>query len=288
MRCLRGCGGRCCLSEGRGLHGHLELVADLDVRGITRLRHQSFRSPMHLSKPHHEAGVLVVNMVNPTAGLLEGDRLRIDVRVEQGARLLLTAPSASRVHAMHGGDAKVVQRLEVKAGSSLDWCPEVLIPQSKARYRQETNINVQAGGELLFFESLAPGRTAYDEVFAYQELHWATDLRVEGRWLARERYRLSPHDPSIGAFSARFPQGYYAGALLVSPALTSASVCWQDLRQLQNSEVWSGTSQLGEEAFSWKLVAANSLTLRRSLRQGREMIYASLGRSMPRLRRGDW
>ena len=275
------------MSEDRGLAGHLELVADLDARGFTRLRHQSFRAPMHLSKPHHQAGTLVVNLVNPTAGLLEGDRLRIDVRVERGARLLLTAPSANRVHAMRDGHAEVVQHLQVEAGGSLDWWPEVLIPQAGARYRQQTEIDVQAGGELLFFESLAPGRTASDEVFAYHELCWATDLRVEGRCVARERYRLSPSDASVGALRARFSQGYYAGALLVSPKLTAVSACWEELRGLQAPEVWSGTSRLGGGAFSWKLVTADSLAMRRSLRVGREMIYAALGRSVPPLRRND-
>ena len=33
---------------------------------------------------------------NPTAGILEGDRLESTVRVDAGAALLLTTPSASR------------------------------------------------------------------------------------------------------------------------------------------------------------------------------------------------
>ena len=73
-------GGTFCLRE-RGLAGHLELVCDVDSRGWTRLGHQSFRAPYHLSKPHHDAGALVLNVVNPTAGLLEGDR-----SAERGAR----------------------------------------------------------------------------------------------------------------------------------------------------------------------------------------------------------
>ena len=44
---------------------------------------------MHLSKPHHDAETLVLNVVNPTAGLLEGDEIDCRVDVQSGARLLL-------------------------------------------------------------------------------------------------------------------------------------------------------------------------------------------------------
>ena len=214
------------MSEARCLSGHLELVCDLDARGLTRLRHQSFRPPVHLSKPHHDAGVLVVNMINPTAGLLEGDRLRLDVRVETGARLLLTSPSANRVHQMTIGHAEVTGRFQVSAGGSLDWWPELLIPQAGANYRQKITLEVEPGGELFFFESVAPGRTAMKEVFAYRELRWATDLLVGGRLLARERYCLRPDDDAVTALRRQFP------ASVLRELAAGISAVWQALRLL--------------------------------------------------------
>ena len=270
---------------GRGLSGHLELVADADARGQTRLRHQSFCAPVHLSKPFHDADALVVNIVNPTAGLLDGDRLRIDVRVERGARLVLTTPSANRVHTMHGGHAEVTHRFLVEAGGSLEWWPELLIPQRGARYRQRTELDVAEGGELLFFEQLAPGRTAAGEVFAYDELRWATDLRVAGRLLARERYGLLPGGGSLDALRQRFPQAYYASAFVVTPGTGVPSACWETLRAAQGADAWVGASALAEGIFAWKLVAANSLALRWTAGAMRETVYGVLGRRCPAWRR---
>jgi len=70
-----------------------------------------------LSKPHDDEGTLVVNIVNPTAGLLAGDRVRYDVAVESGARVLLTAPSASRAHRIVEGDARMAQEFHVAAAA---------------------------------------------------------------------------------------------------------------------------------------------------------------------------
>ena len=288
MHCWLGCGGRCCLSESRCLSGHLELVCDLDSRGLTRLRHQSFRPPIHLSKPHHDAGVQVVNMINPTAGLLEGDQLRMDVQVEPGAHLLLTSPSSTRVHTMKTGHAEVTGRFQVRAGGSLDWWPEFLIPQAGANYQQEMELEVEPGGEMLFFESIAPGRTAMKEVFAYRELRWATDLRVGGRLLARERCCLRPEEAAVAALRRQFPEAYFASALLVSPRFEKQSACWGALQALHHGNVWSGVSALGEGTYAWKIVAGESLGFRHALREGRRAIYATLARPLPSLRRDGW
>ena len=273
------------MSETRGLAGHLELVCDVDARGVTRLRHQSFRAPVHLSKPYHDAGALVLNVVNPTAGYLDGDRLRTDVRVERGARLLLTTPSASRVHTMRGGHAEVDQHFRVAGGGLLEVWPELLIPQRGARYRQRTDLALDAGAELIFFETLAPGRVASGEAFAFDELRWSTDVRLSGRPVARERYRLVPHDGSLDFLRRRFPYAYYASAFAVAPALTAKLAGWDALRALQSGTVWCGISQLAEGAFALKLLAADSVQFRRTLHVIRRTVYAGMGRLPPGLRR---
>ena len=205
--------------SARGLRGHLDIICAADAAGRSHLRHQSFCAPIHLSKPHLEEETLVVNVVNPTAGLLAGDRIASRVAVERGARLLLTTPSASRAHRTGDGYAEVTQELHVAAGGWLENWPELLIVQGGARYRQRTTIRVETGGELLFFESLAPGRVAMGEVFEFAELQWEMDLVHGGEWVARERYRLTPDAESVRAWRAQFVTGYYASCFVVSPRL---------------------------------------------------------------------
>ena len=276
------------MSEGRGLAGHLELICDVDSRGWTRLRHQSFRAPYHLSKPHHDGGALVLNVVNPTAGLLEGDRLRSDVRIERGARLVLTTPSANRVHTMRGGTAECGQTFRVDSGGSLEVWPELLIPQSGARYLQKTVAELSRGAELLFFETLAPGRVASGEAFVFDDLRWTTDVRFDGRLVVRERYTLNPADGSLNALRRVFPHAYYGSAILVSPRLDTSAPALVSLRELQGDNVWLGVSALEKNVYALRCMASDSMTFRRTLHAARKLIYQSLGRPMPGLRRtGD-
>lgn len=269
----------------RGLSGHLRLVCGVDEHGLTYLREQSFCAPVHLSKPHHEESVLVVNIVNPTAGLLAGDRVDYDVAVESGARVLLTAPSASRAHRIVDGDARVTQEFRVASGGWLESWPEMFIPQGGARYRQRTTVRVEEGGEVLLIEMIAPGRTASGEVFAFTELDWETEIFLGDTKIARERYVLSPQSPTIAALRTQFPEAYYASCFVVSPNLRADAECWRRIHDLHGDEAWVGCSGLVRGGWAIRIVAAGSVALRRTVMAVREEIYAALGRRVPSLRR---
>ena len=249
------------------------------------MREQSFRAPLHLSKPHEDAGVLVVNVVNPTAGLLAGDRIDLRVRVESGARLLVTTPSASRAHRTPHGHAEVAQDFIVEAGGWLENWPELFIPQGGARYRQSTRLQLAAGGEALFFETLAPGRVAMGEAFAFTELKWETDVLLDEEVIARERYWLTPESAAISALRAQFPTAYYASCFVITPRLTPEAPCWAAIHALHEAEAWVGCSPLRRGGFVGKIVAAGSVLLRRKLAALRGELHAALGRTAPSLRR---
>ena len=268
-----------------GLSGHLRLVCAADERGRTFISEQSFRAPVHLSKPHDEEGVLVVNIVNPTAGLLAGDRVRYDVAVESGARVFLTAPSASRAHRIVEGDARVTQEFRVASGGWLESWPEMFIPQGGARYRQQTTVRVEEGGEVLLIEMIAPGRTASGEVFAFAELDWETDIFLGESNIARERYTLTPESPALVAMKAQFAEAYYASCFVVSPHLRADSECWRHIHDLHGDDAWVGCSALVRGGWAIRVLAAGSVALRRTVAAVRGEIYAALGKRAPALRR---
>ena len=122
--------------------GHLALRAAIRADGRTSLVSQSFRAPFHVSKPYwdEDAKTLLVQVVNPTAGILSGDRLQSKIAVEAGAALLVTTPSASRVFQMKEGDAECRQHFAIATGGWLEVMPEPLVPHRGSRYRQITSV----------------------------------------------------------------------------------------------------------------------------------------------------
>jgi len=267
------------------LQGHLNLVCGLDSLGRSSLRRQSFRAPMHISKPHLDGNTIVVNVINPTAGLLAGDVIRSDIHVEDRARLLLTSPSANRAHRMPSGLAQVEQYFHVTQGAWLENWPELFIPQAGTRYRQQTTLRVEPGGTAMLWELLAPGRVASGEIFAFAELEWTTKVFFGERLVAKERYRLAPGEPSIETLRQQFPAAYYASGFIFSPALRESSGVWREIHDLHTEHTWIGCSALACGGWSLRVLAADSIRLRKTLSRIREMLYGALSEPVPALRR---
>ncbi len=265
----------------RGLDGHLSLVCALDERGRSHIARQSFRAPMHLSKPWLEGDTLIVHLVNQTAGLLAGDIIETRIKIESGARLLVTAPSASRAHRTDSGEIALRQNFHVANNAWLEVFPDLFIPQAGTTCRQHTRIELDSGASLLFIDTLAPGRVASGESFQFTSLDWRTDLFVDGKLLVRERSLLQPGAPNLLALRSVFPNAYYGTIYLVTPLLEPLD----ELLALQSDTLWIGLSPLQPGSLCLKLLAADSPTLRRAIGIIREKIHRSLNQIAPPLRK---
>jgi urease accessory protein len=248
------------------------------------LRKQWFSPPIHISKPHHDDGWLVVNLASPSPGLLAGDRVDARVTVEQGARLLITAPSANRIHNTGEGHAQLTQSFHVHAGAALDVCPEYLIPHAGARYIQQTTLRIAQGATLLWTEMIAPGRAASGELFAFADLRLSTDVYHGDEYIARERYHLTP--AAMAPLRAQFRAGYYVSMLCISPDLPADTATLRGLTEnLSAREAWLGATQLRPGAWAVKIVAADSPTLRATVSAARAALFAAMKRKPANLRR---
>ena len=264
------------------MKGHLHLTCGLGGDGLPCLKEQSFRAPFHLSKPHVDAGALVVNIVNPTAGMFDGDELDLDVRVEPDTHLVLTTPSAARVfRSRSGGAAVMTQKFVVGQGSLLEFMPEPFIPHAGSVYEQRTELRVEPGGGLLFFEWLAPGRVASGEVFGYSKITWSTDVWHGATLSVRERYRLSPDDHSLVPLRRLHESSHYLGCFIAGGLEFPA----EKVEALQTGHSYLGWSALPCGGWAVKALCADALTTRKLMSSLRRMLHGALGRTPPALGR---
>ncbi len=237
---------------------------------------------MHLSKPHHDAGSLVVNLVNPTAGIFDDDRISMDITVEEGASLVLTTPASNRVYrSRSGGDARVVQTLRVAEGAFLEYFPEPFIPHAGARYAQQNHLHVAKGARLMFFEWLAPGRVARGEVFQYEELCWDTDVWWGSDLVARERYAIRAEGESLSSLRLMSEAAHYLGCFIMGVM----ELPCEKLDALGGQDVYIGAAPLAAGGWSIKAVCRDALSARRTIKALRALIYKFMQRPPPALGR---
>lgn len=277
-----------CLSNtavtNTSLGGHLRLECSARADGTPFVSKQDFRVPVHIGKGHVDQGTLVLNIANPTAGFFDGDRVDIDVSVNDGAKLCLSTPAASRVYPTRSGKpAANHQKFSVGANSLLEWNPEPFIPHAGACYHQSTELRLHPSASLLFFEWIAPGRVAMGETFLYQNLRWELDLMSDGKLLARERFDLNPSDSSLEALKARFPAAHYVSVY----AAGCFSGNWPDeaLDALNRPDVYLGHGPLDGGVRVIRVLCRDSLAARATLAAIRSSLYQSAGLAAPALGR---
>lgn len=262
--------------------GHLHLRAAVRDHGRTVLAAQAFRAPFHLSKPYWDADarVLHAQVVNPTAGILAGDRLESDIAVESDAALLVTTPSASRVFKMERGSAECRQRFAVARGGWLEVLPEPLVPHRDSVYLQQTAIEVEAGGELLFVEQLVPGRVGHGEAWAWKRLRLELTVRLGGALALRERLDASGAElRRMAELAGSGAAACFANATLVSDRNAGGAAWPAEVAALHREGTWVGLSALRRGGWSLKIVAPDSIRLRATLSEARRI----LARQFPRL-----
>lgn len=162
-------------------------------------------------------GVATLLLLNPTGGLLAGDRLETDVVLGPRSRVCLSTPSATRVYRSPGPAA--VQRLtvEVGSGAALEWVPDHLIPSPGARLQQSTEIRLAADATLLYLDAWAVGRAARGEAWGFDLLDSSLLVRDEAGPLLRERSILAGRPPRDGLGGTE-GFGYAASFLAMRPA----------------------------------------------------------------------
>jgi urease accessory protein len=161
--------------------------------GVIALADLYQRAPCRVLFPTTEAGEPVQAVLLTTSGgLTGGDRTRVSVSVEPGARATVTTQAAEKIYrALPGtGDAVVQVEMQVGEGAWAEWLAQETIVFEGSRLRRLFAADVAATGRLLAVESIVFGRTAMGEFFNSGMLHDAWRISRAGRLIWADALHL--------------------------------------------------------------------------------------------------
>ncbi|MBI4628872.1 MAG: urease accessory protein UreD [Candidatus Rokubacteria bacterium] len=157
----------------------------------------------------------VVSVLNPTGGLLGGDRLAIEAEVGPCAHACLTTPSAGRVHRTEGEPAVQTVALRLGRRAILEWVPDHTIPAAGSAFRQAIDVELDDGATLILLDAFAAGRIARGEAWRFALLDGALRIRDRRGWLLHDRFVLGGGSAAAGlGFAEGHP--YFATVALVA------------------------------------------------------------------------
>lgn len=212
-------------------------------------------------------GSTLLHLHNLSGGVLGGDQLSLDIELAPAARVQLTTTGATRIYRSKSDTltAQQTSTIRVGAGGLLEYLPDQLIPFAGSRYQQNTRIELGQDAGLFWWETLAPGRLARDECFAYDLLQIETTLLAVGLPIASERFKLEPkHTPLISA--ARLGHFRYHTSFFICrvglPALK-----WHQLEQTL-AELAQRSTQPDEIVWGVSTLVAHGLLVRAVSKRG--------------------
>lgn len=179
-------------------------------------------SPWHLLPAIYldDTGAAYTLLLNPSGGLVGGDRLSINMTLDEKAHVLISAPSANRVYRSLGEVSVQQIDLQLGPGAILEWFPEHTLPFAGSRFRQSIHVKLASGASVLLWDAIASGRIARGERWRFTSLDSEIRLTTASGASALERFCLAPETDS-GRIGLAEGWNYVASLFVISDAVTA-------------------------------------------------------------------
>jgi urease accessory protein len=176
-----------------GWHGLLRLHYRRD--GERTVAHDAHEGPLRVLRALHPEGPGVCHhvLVHPPGGIVGGDRLAIEARLDAGAHALVTTPGATRFYRSAGQPAVQQADLTLAAGARLEWLPLETIAYPGCLARNVVRLALAPGAEMIGWDLLALGLPASGQPF--EAGSFEQDLAWPGVWI--ERGHLDAGDAAL-------------------------------------------------------------------------------------------
>ncbi|WP_240987194.1 urease accessory protein UreD [Arthrobacter sp. Soil736] len=240
---------------------------------------------MRVLRPHYldDSGQVCYVLVNPGGAYLGADLYVIDVEVGDGAKLLLTTQSATKIYRTPGSFAEQRMTLRLGDGAQLELAPDQLIAYREASYRQNTHITVRPSSSLMMSEVITPGWSPDGSSFRYEELRLRSEIHVETgagtELLALDNLLVRP--PLNDVTGMAFMEGFsHLGSLIVVDPRVDQALADELHSVTQGHDAYTGISLTHSVAGTTGLIV-------RSLANSTEELARLLG-ACTALLRHNW
>ena len=170
-------------------HAHLALRYERQgARTVARHRHEG---PLRILQSLYPEGEAICHnvLVHPPSGLVGGDTLDIDIRVDAGAHGLVTTPGATRFYRTEGEAAVQQTCVRVAQDARLEWLPMEALCYSGCRAENRLVLELEPGAQVMGWDVTALGLPEAGQPFVSGSL--LQHLEVAGGWLERGRIDAS-------------------------------------------------------------------------------------------------
>lgn len=154
--------------------------------------------PLRVQRPFFPEGQDLIHLylLHPPGGLVGGDRLSIEIKAHEGAKVLVTTPSAGKIYR---NESEHLQgqfiHIQVAQGACVEYLPQENIIFNGAKTQLNTQVDLQGNGLYVGWEITCLGRAKSNETFENGSLRQALNINRDGAPIFTDRFIFTA--PSI-------------------------------------------------------------------------------------------
>jgi urease accessory protein len=217
--------------------------------------------------PVDGGSALCLMLLNPTGGILGGDRLTTEISLGPGTHVCLSTPSATKVYRSLGPPALQETTIALGEGAVLEYLPDHLIPYPGSILHQSLTVEMGPGSRAILADAIAVGRLCRGERWGFSELVSRISITAQGQPRFLDRIRLGSSKWLPEGLGGMEGLGYVATFGLFADSVSNwekvLHALEEQLRELPS--IVGGVSPLARGGCLIRLLAASAPDLSKAL-----------------------
>ncbi|GAK41033.1 urease accessory protein UreD [Paenibacillus urinalis] len=173
-----------------------ELYATFERKGgLTYITDRYHTVPLRISRTFRlpgSDGELCVYTSDVSPGVMNGDEYDSKWLLKEGAHVVLTSTSATRLHPTPTLPSSVSHTFHLEQGAILEYFPECVIPFAGSRSVLTTAFHLGKNSTLVYADVWSAGRVHRGEQFDFIQFQGHTEVWKENELLVWDRFSLEP------------------------------------------------------------------------------------------------
>lgn len=222
----------------------------------TYLASQYYKLPLQVLPPHYQDddGTAFVYLLNPSGGIMQGDKLFTEIKLEERASVVVSTPSSTKCYKMEDSAAGVDNMFNVEKNAILEYIPEHVVPFNGTDTVQNNYFALDRTATLLAVDAVTSGRKAKGEAFGYTRFCSKTAIYVEGKLILQDCMDIRPKEEKL------YAKGILEGNDIISGMYLYKQGVADEIKKYVSSNLKSyGNTRVGISAVNSDLVVIRIL-----------------------------
>ncbi|MBJ6365040.1 urease accessory protein UreD [Staphylococcus hominis] len=159
-------------------------------------------------------------IVNVGGGYLDGDRYRMNINVEEEAKVTLTSQGATKIYKTLNDCVKQYQTFNIAKDGYMEYVGDPIIAYERAKFFQHNIFNLDKCASMFYTDILTPGYSEKDTPFTYDYMHLINEIYVDDALITYDNLRMHPSETKMSSVGYMENYTHLGSAYCIHPDIT--------------------------------------------------------------------